>query len=100
MWFIISAADLYQMILDETDMVLVDLRDPDSYAEDHIGPAINIFSEELPVRYRELPADRLIVLYCYRGPNAMLAARDLSKAGYRVANVCGGFCTYRAKYQG
>ncbi|MGL5434877.1 MAG: rhodanese-like domain-containing protein [Lachnospiraceae bacterium] len=99
MWFIISATDLERYLDEGTEIVLVDLRDPDDYAESHIKGAINIYYEELSVRWKELPVDRLIIFYCYRGPKGILAARNMSNAGYRAANVCGGIQAYRGKYR-
>lgn len=99
MWSIISTTELEQHLDDGTELVLVDLRDPGDFTREHIKGAINIPYKELPVRYRELPTDRLIIFYCYRGPKGMLAARNLSRAGYRASNVCGGIQAYRGKYR-
>lgn len=99
MWSLISAADLERCLDEGRDMVLVDLRSPEAFACAHINGAINIPNEDLPVRWKELPADRMIIFYCHRGPNGLLAARNLSRAGYRAANVCGGIQAYRGKYR-
>lgn len=98
MCFLISAADLERCLDKQTDMVLVDLRSPECFACEHIAGAINIPYDELPGRWRELPVDRLIIFYCHRGPNGLLAARNLCRAGYRAVNVCGGIAAYRGKY--
>lgn len=99
MCFLISTAELECCLEKGTDMVLVDLRDPESFAREHIAGAINIPNEDLPTRWKELPIGRTIVFYCHRGPNGLLAARNLSRAGYRAANVCGGIQAYRGKYR-
>ena len=98
MWFLISAAELEQYLEEGRDIFLVDIRDRDSYEKSHIRGAVNIPGSELPDRMQELPVDRLIVIYCYRGPHSMLAARKLSACGYRVADVYGGIEYYRGKY--
>lgn len=98
MWFLISAAELEQYLDENRPMFLVDLRDRDSYAECHIRGAVNIPSEELSDRLSELPRDKLLVLYCYRGPHSMLAARQLARMGYQAADVCGGIAAYRGRY--
>lgn len=99
MCFLMSAADLERCLDRKTDLVLVDLRSPECFAQGHIAGAINIPNEELPDRFRELPIGRLIIFYCYRGPKGLLAARNLSRAGYRAVNVCGGIAAYRGKYR-
>lgn len=98
MWFLISAMELEEYLDEGRNIYLVDIRDRDSYEKSHIRGAVNIPDEELPDRMQELPADRLIVIYCYRGPRSMLAARLLSRQGFRVADVYGGIQAYRGKY--
>lgn len=98
MWFLISGAELEQYLHEGREIYLLDIRDRDSYEKKHIKGAVNIPGEELPDRMQELPTDRLIVIYCYRGPHSMLAARQLSGYGYRVADVYGGIEYYRGKY--
>ena len=97
MWNIISGMQLDQYLDEGRDMVLVDLRDPDSYNRNHIAGAINIPEQEWKRLYR-LPKDKLIVLYCYHGPNSMRAARQLAQMGYEAADVYGGIQAYRGKY--
>lgn len=98
MWYLISAADLERYLDENRSMYLVDMRDEDSFERGHILGAMNIPGEELWDRIAELPMDRLIVLYCYHGPQSMLAARQLTQLGYQVANVYGGIQAYRGKY--
>ncbi|MCI8659593.1 MAG: rhodanese-like domain-containing protein [Lachnospiraceae bacterium] len=98
MWYVISVAQLEQYLDENRWIYLVDMRDPDAYKQSHICEAVNIPEEEFWDRTGELPTDRLIVLYCYRGPRSMLAARQLARYGYQVADVYGGFDAYRGKY--
>lgn len=98
MWSLIGPAQLEQYLDYGRDIFLVDLRDRDSYDRRHIRGAVNIPGEELADRMGELPGDRLIVLYCYRGPHSMRASQFLSGQGYRVEDVYGGIDGYRGKY--
>ena len=98
MWNIISRRDLERMLDEGRRMALVDLQDPESYARSHIRGAVNIPCEELMDRLGELPGDRLLVLYCYHGPNSMRAARRLAEMGYETADVYGGILGYQGKY--
>ncbi len=98
MWNIISGTQMDQYLDEGWDMVLVDLRDSDSYDRSHIAGAVNIPEQELMERLWELPENKLIVLYCYHGPNSMRAARRLAQMGYETADVYGGIQTYRGKY--
>lgn len=98
MWTLISTAQLEQYLDDKTGMFLLDVRDEAAYEKSHIKGAVNIPADQLMSRLSELPNDRLIVIYCYRGPHSMLAARQLSSYGYQVADVYGGIAWYRGKY--
>lgn len=98
MWDIISQMQLEQYLDQGLNMLLIDLRDPASYQRGHIAGAVNIPEQELYERLWELPKDRLIVFYCYHGPNSMRAARRLARMGYETADVYGGIQAYRGKY--
>lgn len=98
MWYLISVADLEEFLDQGRDMVLVDMRDRQSYENGHIYGAVHIPGEGLMSRLDELPRERLIVLYCYHGPNSMRAARQLAQLGYEAADVYGGIWAYRGKY--
>ena len=99
MWYNISTAQLEQYLDENRWIYLVDMRDRASYMQSHIRGAVNIPDEEFWGRVGELPTDRLIVLYCYRGPRSMLAARQLARYGYQAADVCGGFEAYRGRHK-
>ncbi len=99
MWYVISAAQLEQYLEEGRWIYLVDLRDWDSFMRGHIPGAVNIPDEELWNRVGELPRDRLIVLYCYRGPRSMLAARQLARCGYQAADAYGGIEAYRGRIE-
>ena len=99
MWFMIPAAQLEQYLDEGRAIFLVDLREREDYVREHIAGAVNIPDEEMEERMGELPGDRLIVLYCYRGPHSMRWSRRLAGYGYTVADVCGGIQAYRGKYR-
>lgn len=66
----IEPAELYRLIEEQADMVIVDTRDPISYEYGHIEGAINIYYDPTgdpmmrELMLSALPADKLIVLYC------------------------------------
>ena len=62
----------------------------------HIPGAINMPLPELRRRHGELPHDRPLALCCGVGQRAYYATRFLAQRGYRVANLSGGYTTYRA----
>lgn len=98
MWDLISGAQLDEYLDQGSNVFLVDMRDANSYRRAHIRGAVNIPAGELRSRIGELPQDRLIVLYCYHGPNSMRSARWLASLGYETADVYGGIQAYRGRY--
>jgi len=50
--------------LDAGTAVLVDVRSASAYQQSHAMGAISMPSNEVAQRYKELPTDKLIILYC------------------------------------
>lgn len=77
---------------DWKDYHVIDTRDADQYAKDHIPGAVNIEWREVLARRNELPKDKMLLLYCNGGTLSSQAAFALKVAG--VENVLilqGGF---------
>ena len=94
---LISAEDLHGMITGADDFVLVDVRAPLEYEENHIKGAINIPVAELRTRHTELNRERKTVLMCSSGNRSSLGASILKQHGFADAsNVAGGMSGYSA----
>jgi hydroxyacylglutathione hydrolase len=75
----------------EAGLVLLDVREPDEYAEGHIPGAINIPQSDLATRLEEIPKDRPVYTVCRSGMRSLRAAQFLGQEGWRhVVNVAGG----------
>ena len=61
---------------------LVDVRDPQEFAEGHIPGAINIPSDKFAVGSAVLDKEKLIVVYCKSGGRSYTAYRKLQKLDY------------------
>lgn len=92
MWKLISIRDLERYQKEGQDLFLVDMRSHTDFAAGHIPGAVN--HPNIEDYTKQLPRNRLIVLYCYHGSNSMIAARKLSKQGFQSASICGGFQSY------
>jgi rhodanese-related sulfurtransferase len=80
--------------LDErkSQIVVLDTRTSDAFAEEHVSGAINIPEAELAQRLKELPKNKEIVPYCWN-ITCHLATRvalSLAQKGYRVHELVGG----------
>jgi NADPH-dependent 2,4-dienoyl-CoA reductase/sulfur reductase-like enzyme/rhodanese-related sulfurtransferase len=82
--------------LGHTGALLLDVREPDEYADGHIPNAINLPLSQMRTRYGELPKDREIWICCRVGQRAYYAMRFLASHGYRARNLSGGYTTYTA----
>lgn len=74
---------------------LIDIREPYEYAGGSIKSAKNIPMQKLigePSKY--LKNDRTYYLMCLSGSRSSRASRYLSKLGYDVVNVVGGYGSY------
>lgn len=98
MWCLISGRDLERYLDEGREIFLADLRESRDYEAGHICGAINFPGDSWRLRISEFPRDRLIVLYCYHGPNSLLVARQLSAMGFQTADLYGGIEAYRGKY--
>ncbi len=83
--------------LESDDMLVLDVRDEDEFAEGHIPGSIHLPYGELPDRLGELPRDRAIAAICSGGKRSGLAASILQREGFeRVVHVAnGGVGTWR-----
>ncbi|MEY8392284.1 rhodanese-like domain-containing protein [Lachnospiraceae bacterium] len=72
------------------DAWVIDLRSKEEFEEVHVEGARNIPYENLEMYRKYLPKNKLYILYCDRGSSSLMAARELSKEGYRTVTVVGG----------
>ena len=89
----ITTEELASLLSASDAPFILDVRDPEEYAEGHLAGAVNRPMEDLATA--ALSTDRLIVTYCNmhnpgysRGERA---AEELSACGYRVMALSGGY---------
>jgi len=67
---------------------IIDVREPDEYAESHVDGALNIplghFVSGIPEELEYLAKDQPIVVYCNSGNRAGKAAESLRRYGFTV----------------
>ncbi|OOC54998.1 MULTISPECIES: ArsR/SmtB family transcription factor [Nocardiopsis] len=81
------------------EVVLVDLRSPEEYEEDHVPGAVSIPSRQLEERLDELPWDMTIVAYC-QGPYCVVsprAVRVLNGTGRQARSLRGGYVHWKRR---
>ena len=94
---LISAEELHDMITGEANFVLLDVRAPLEYEDNHIKGAINIPVSDLRTRHNVLNKDKTTILICSSGNRSSLGASILKQHGFKdVYNVAGGMSGYSA----
>ena len=76
--------------VDHANSLLLDVRNANELAVDHVPGALNIPLSKLRERLGELPRDREIQVICASGQRAYYATRLLQQEGFKVRNVAGG----------
>lgn len=69
---------------------LVDVREPDEYAEARVPRAVSIPLSEFAARVDEVPAEGTVYVICAAGGRSAQAARYLEARGVTAVNVAGG----------
>lgn len=79
------------------DFHVLDVRQPDEWADGHAPDAQFITGAELPTRLDEVPRDRSVLVVCGSGYRSGVAASLLQRAGHGdVTNLLGGMAAWRA----
>ncbi|MGX1738084.1 rhodanese-like domain-containing protein [Corynebacterium flavescens] len=69
---------------------LIDVREPDEFAEVHAAGAVNIPMSEFTAHVEELDLDRDVYLICKSGGRSGQVADYLAQRGIDAINVAGG----------
>ncbi len=86
----IGPDELHEMRLSGKQFLLLDVRTPQENAEQAIDGSYLVPLQELPHRFKELPRDSEIVVYCRIGNRSAYACSYLGGLGYSVKNLEGG----------
>jgi len=94
----LTAEQLRAMRDRHEEFLLVDVREPEEFAVNEIAGSVKLPLTVLSQRWRELPKDKLIVLYCQTGGRSLRALRFLRQQGYiRLKNLAGGIVAWEQR---
>jgi rhodanese-related sulfurtransferase len=96
----VTVDDVKQMLDGKADFLLLDVREDNEWAKDHLPTAIHLGKGiiERDVEQRVPDTSAPLVLYCGGGFRSALAAAALQRMGYtNVASMDGGIREWREK---
>ena len=85
-------------LIADSNVVILDVRKPDEFAEGHIAGAILIdqFQSDFVEQAKaKLPKDKTIAIYCRSGRRSSNAAGKLADVGYKCVNLKGGILAWK-----
>jgi len=89
----VSPTELQARLANGDELVVVDMRSSWEYQFGHIPGAINIFAQQIPFRFNEIPRDADIVFQCWHGNTSIGACGFMIENGWpadRVSSLQGG----------
>lgn len=87
-------ADAYEQAIADAEVIRLDVRTAEEYAEGHIADAINIDVQKADFKdlaTATLPKDHTIAVNCRSGKRSKKAAEILASCGFKVIELDGGF---------
>ncbi len=98
---LIESADLKNLLSQQKDIQLFDVRTPKEFAEGTIGNAVNInfFESDFTTQMQQVAKkDQAIYIFCRSGGRSASAAEKLSKAGFKkIYDLKGGYLGWPEK---
>lgn len=99
---LISRISTYELLplldSDDSNLYLLDVREPDEVADWHIAGAHNIALGSLEARVSEVPRDKEIVTVCAKGARALEASGVLATHGLHSRVLEGGMGAWASTY--
>jgi glyoxylase-like metal-dependent hydrolase (beta-lactamase superfamily II)/rhodanese-related sulfurtransferase len=93
----VREVDANQLEARPPEAVLVDVREPEEFANGHVPGARNVPQADLATRLSEVPRDRPVYVICQGGLRSLRAAQFLRQMGFSdVVSVKGGTEGWRA----
>lgn len=86
----INAAQAKQLIDNDKTLQIIDVREPDEFAEGHVTGAKLISVGEFMARMGEIDKTRPVLVYCGVGSRSVGPAEVLAQSGYKVYNLANG----------
>lgn len=97
----INVDDLFAKMDAGEDMLIIDIRQPDAYAEGHLKGAVNIpYGPAIAENLEKIPDDVMLYINCYSGQTSSQTVALLAMAGKYTTNIQSGYNNGISKAEG
>ena len=97
--FIQISVEKAHEIIGAGDVTIIDIRNPDAYAQGHIAHSKLINDENIDAFLKEADKEQPVICYCYHGISSQQASRFLVKEGFKkVYSIIGGWEEWKKSY--
>lgn len=95
----VSPKQAYALLQNDENVVLLDVRTPEEFAQEHIEGATLIPVQVLHDNLAKLQSvkEKKIIVYCHSGSRSVSASRILVKNGFMPLNVSGGISEWKSE---
>ena len=94
----LSPEEAEQLVADG-DLVIIDVRDQDSFGRGHIEGAIQLSVADIKSFCQSTPKNQAILVYCYHGISSQAVGQYLQDQGFlSVYSLIGGFEKWQAHH--
>ncbi|HEX5711298.1 MAG TPA: rhodanese-like domain-containing protein [Sulfuricurvum sp.] len=95
----ITPTQAYELLKNDTNVALLDVRSPEEFSQGHIEGATLIPVQSLSENLSKLSnvKDKKIIVYCHSGSRSVAASRILVNNGFVPLNVKGGISQWQAE---
>lgn len=96
----LSPVEAYEMIKNDTGIVILDVRTPDEYNNGHIDQAVNIdfFAEDFKDNIQKLDKEKTYMVYCMGGKRSNQAQLLMDSLKIKVFDMTGGFQQWSSEH--
>ncbi len=85
-------------LIEEGDVTILDIRDPQSFAQGHIPNAVHVTNSNVEEVVQNANKKIPLIIYCYHGNSSQGAADYFANMGFENSlSVDGGFEAWRLK---
>lgn len=88
-----------ERVVADGNVVIIDVRDQDSFAQGHIEGAIQLSVADMKLFCQNTPKNQPLLVYCYHGISSQAVGQHLQDQGFlTVYSLIGGFEKWQAHH--